>query len=180
MVVPCATLAVMAALADVADRLGSAARSIVDMEHKIEALGPWPMAEQFGNEPEASWGPPELLAHVSEMIPYWLGEIERIVAAAPAAGPVPFGRVSDDPVRLAIIGRDRTVPIRELLARIGADGRRVAARLRELDQPVMLARVGLHPRLGEMRLPDIGERFLATHASGHVLQLRDILDAAGA
>jgi hypothetical protein len=169
----------MGALADVADRLGSATRAIVDMEPKIEALGPWPLADHFGTEPEASWGPPELLAHVGEMLPYWLGEIERIVETAPAADPVPFGRVSDDPVRLAIIGRDRTVPLHELLARVSADGRRVAARLREIDRGETAGRIGLHPRLGEMTLPDIGQRFLALHAAEHVLQLRDILDAAG-
>jgi hypothetical protein len=180
MVVPCATLPIMAALADVADRLGSATRAIVDMEPRIGALGPWSLADQFGTEPEASWGPPELLAHVSEMLPYWLGEIERILEAAPSADPVPFGRVSDDPVRLAIIGRDRRVPLRELLARVSADGRRVAARLREIDRGETAGRVGLHPRLGEMRLPDIAERFLAAHAEGHVVQLRDILEAAGA
>ena len=170
----------MGTLADAADRIETAARALADMGNDIEALGPWPLAEQFGTEPEASWGPPEVLAHVSEMLPYWLGEIERIVAAPATADPVPFGRVSSDPVRVAIIGRDRTIPIRELLARVLADARRVRARLRELDASGMAGRTGLHPRLGEMALPDIAERFLATHASEHVLQLRDILGAARA
>lgn len=179
MVVPCATLAVMAVLTAAAERLESAARAMADLGPDIDGLGPWPLAERFGVEPEASWGPPELLAHVSEMLPYWLGEIERIVAEPPSADPVPFGRVSGDPVRVAIIGRDRTVPTRELLARISADARRVGRRLRELEASGEAERVGLHPRLGEMTLPDIGERFLATHASEHVLQLEEILQAAG-
>lgn len=168
----------MATLSDVAARLESAARAMADMGPDIEGLGPWPLADQFGIEPEASWGPPEVLAHVGEMLPYWLGEIERIVAAPETADPVPFGRVSGDPVRIAIIGRDRTVPIPELLARIEADARRVAARLHELDAAGAASRRGLHPRLGEMAMPDIGERFLATHAGEHVLQLREILEAA--
>ena len=170
----------MAALSDAADRLESAARAIAELEPEIQAHGPWAMAEQFGTEPEASWGPPELLAHVSEMLPYWMGEIERIVEAPPSADPVPFGRVAGDSVRIAIIGRDRTIPIRELLARISADARRVGARLRELEAAGETGRSGLHPRIGPMVLPDIAERFLATHASEHVRQLRDILDAAGA
>ncbi len=169
----------MAALVDIADRLESAGHAIVELGPEIEGLGPWPLAEQFGTEPEASWGPPELLAHVSEMLPYWLGEIERIVAAPRTGDPVPFGRVSEDPVRAAIIGRDRTIPTRELVGRIAADGQRVAARLRELDVPGEVDRIGRHPRLGPMVLPDIGERFLAAHAAEHVLQLREILDAAG-
>ncbi len=40
----------------------------------------------FGTGPEASWGPREVLAHVVEMLPFWLGELERIVDG-PAAGP---------------------------------------------------------------------------------------------
>jgi hypothetical protein len=179
MVVPCATLPVMTSLSDVADRLESAGRGFVGLEAELAAGGPWALADDFGTGPEASWGPPEVLAHVAEMLPYWMGEIERIVDAPPDADPVPFGRVSTDTVRLAIIGRDRTVPIHELLARVSSDARRVAARLRELDASGAASRAGLHPRLGSMALPDIAERFLATHAGEHVLQLREILDAAG-
>ena len=167
----------MTSLSEVADRIESAAGAYADMEPALEAGAPWPLAEDFGTGPEASWGPPEVLAHVSEMLPYWLGEIERIVEAPAGTDPVPFGRVSTDGVRLAIIGRDRTVPIRELLARVSTDGRRVAARLRAIAAAGADGRTGLHPRLGEMTLPDIGERFLATHAGEHVVQLREILDA---
>jgi hypothetical protein len=151
---------------------------MVELGPDLQAGEPWSVAPEFGVEPEATWGPPEVLAHVSEMLPYWIGEIERIVEAPATMDPVPFGRVSSDPVRIAIIGRDRTVPIRELLARISADARRGAARLRELDAIGEEGRRGLHPRLGAMTLPDIGGRFLATHAEEHVLQLREILDAA--
>ncbi|HYL41551.1 MAG TPA: hypothetical protein VET90_09595, partial [Candidatus Binatus sp.] len=133
----------MAALAEAADRLEAAARAMAELEPEIEGLGPWPLAERFGNEPEASWGPPELLAHVSEMLPYWLGEIERIVAAPAASDPVPFGRVSSDPVRLAIIGRDRSIPVGELSARISADSRRAARRLRDLESAGAAGRSGL-------------------------------------
>jgi hypothetical protein len=169
----------MAGLSDVADRLESAAGAIVDLGPELEARGPWALAAEFGVEPEASWGPPELLAHVSEMLPYWMGEIERIVGAPAAQDPVPFGRVAGDPVRIAIIGRDRTVPLVELLARISGDARRVGARLRTLDVDDAGDRRGLHPRLGELRVVDAAERFLASHAEEHVLQLREILDAAG-
>ncbi len=31
--------------------------------------GPWPLADDFGTEPEASWGPREVLAHTAEMLP---------------------------------------------------------------------------------------------------------------
>jgi hypothetical protein len=87
------------------------ARDAFEVLGAVVAAGePWPLADRFGAEPEAAWGPPEVLAHVDEMLPFWLGEMERIVAGAPE--PVPFGRVATDPVRSAVIGRDRTLPSR--------------------------------------------------------------------
>ena len=44
----------------------------------VEAGAPWPLAAVYDDSDEARWGPREVLAHVAEMLPYWLGEIERI------------------------------------------------------------------------------------------------------
>lgn len=167
----------MGALSGEADRLEAAAAAIVALRPRVEAGAPWPLAELYGPEPEASWGPNELLAHVEEYLPYWLGEIERVLAGDPAA-PVPFGRIAEDPVRIGVIGRDRSVPLRELFSRIEHDAPRVAARLRELDDDEA-SRIGLHPRRGEMTVRDMLEPFLVGHSEGHVSQLQEILQAAG-
>ena len=159
---------------ELAVRLQVAAGAMADLRPRIEATGPWVLAERFGVEPEAAWGPPELLAHVDEMLPYWLGEAERVLTGA--AEPVPFGRVQSDPVRAAIIGRDRTVPFRELFARMAADARRWSDRLAALSD-ADLDRRGLHPSRGEMPVRDIIERFVVGHLEEHVEQLRAILDA---
>src|SRR6266545_7485148 len=123
----------MAALDDQARRLEAGSAAIAALRERLEAGAPWPLAGLFGTEAEASWGPPELLAHLEEMLPFWLGEVERIIDSDAASGPCPFGRVggADDVLRIGIIGRDRRVPLGELLARVEADGRRVAARMRE-------------------------------------------------
>jgi hypothetical protein len=173
-----ATLRPMAPLEDQARRLEAAAAALLDLGLRIEAGAPWPLSAVFGAEPEASWGPAELLAHVGEFLPYWLGEIERVLAGPPGA-PVPFGRVQTDGVRIGVIGRDRTLPVRELLARIDADSKRVAGRLRELDD-AEASRVGRHPARGEMQVRDMLEPFLSGHVEGHVTQLREILATAGA
>jgi hypothetical protein len=167
----------MGALSAEADRLEAAAVAMLDLAPRIEAGAPWPLAEMYGPEPEASWNPPELLAHVEEYLPYWLGEIERVLAGH-GDEPVPFGRVATDTVRIGVIGRDRTVPLRELFARIESDAPRVAARLRELTD-ADAGRKGLHPARGEMAVRDMLEPFLVGHTEGHVTQLREILDAAG-
>jgi hypothetical protein len=161
-----------------AARLEAATGAILSLRDRVERAAPWPLAELYGTEAEASWGPPELLAHLDEMLPYWLGEIERILGG-PADSAVAFGRVASDSVRIGVIGRDRTVPLRELFARLGADGGRVAARLSELTVEEA-GRRGAHPTLGEVTVEDIVERFVVDHLEEHVEQLRAILAARGA
>lgn len=143
---------------------------------EVEAGGPWPLAELFGPEPEASWGPPELLAHVEEYLRYWLGEIERVIAGDGQAA-VSFGRVATDDLRIGVIGRDRSLPFRELFSRIEADAARVATRLSQLDESDA-SRRGSHPARGDMTVREMLEPFLVGHTEGHVTQLREILAVA--
>lgn len=154
-------------------RLEAAGQRLDRLRSGIDSGAPWPLAERFDHDPEASWGPMELLAHVAEMLPYWLGEIERILAAAP--GPTPFGRVGTDPVRIALIGRDRTLPTDELYTRIDSWLERWAHRLATLS-PSQLATVGLHPTRGEMTVAAIVERMIVSHLGEHADQLEAILD----
>jgi len=168
----------MAPLSAEAQRLETAADDLLALVPRVAAAAPWPLSEMYGPEPEASWGPPELLAHVEEFLPYWIGEIERVLAG-PADSPVPFGRIATDTLRIGTIGRDRTLPLRELSARIQSDSRRVADRLRELTD-AEAGRLGSHPARGEMRVRDMLEPFMVGHLEGHVVQLREILATAKA
>ncbi len=168
----------MNTLPDSAVRLKAAVEAILALRERVEAAAPWPLAELYGTEAEASWGPPELLAHVDEMLPFWLGEVERILDGAPGA-PGAFGRVASDTIRIGVIGRDRTVPLRELFGRLASDGSRVARRMRKLADHES-ARVGVHPRLGELTVGELFERFVTSHLEEHVLQLHGILAARGA
>ena len=153
-------------------RIERAVAALAAQRGKVEAGQPWPLSERFDHAPEASWGPPEVLAHVSEMLPYWLGEVERILAGPP--DPVPFGRVGDDPVRIAIIGRDRTLPIGELFVRIDQGGARWSERLSRLS-PSERTKRGLHPTRGVMSVEEIAGRQIAGHLEEHVTQMDEIL-----
>jgi len=156
-----------------AGRVEAAVAAILALRDRVEAAGPWPLAELYGTEAEASWGPPELLAHLDEMLPFWLGEVERILDGEGPA-PVPFGRVASDSIRTGVIGRDRTVPLRELFARLASDGSRVARRMRELSE-LEAARTGVHHTRGEFTVDGLFERFVTGHLEDHVGQLREIL-----
>ena len=159
---------------ELAGRLERATSELVALAPAVAAGEPWPLTDVYGPGPESSWGPREVLAHVAEMLPFWLGEIERIVDAGvgPAGSEPPgFGRLEDDPIRVQVIGRDRGFPGRELLGRIDAEGRRVAARLRALESEAGL--LGRHPTRGDLSVADLAERLIVSHAEGHVTQLHE-------
>ena len=160
--------------ADLRSRLRATADTFLALRPAILAGEPWPLATDFGHGPEAVWGPPEVLAHVTDMLPYWLGEIERILAGWPT--PVPFGRVATDEVRIGIIGRDRTVPLRELLDRVEADVARYERRLAELSTGD-LARQGLHPVRGSVSVQTVLDLIVVEHLEEHCAQLRELLAA---
>lgn len=178
------------AMYDVAGRLDAAVAALGDLAPQVIAGEPWPLADAVGPGPESSWGPREVLAHVAEMVPFWLGEIEliidadvtRIEAAIVGAGtggeaaiePPEFGRSEADPLRVGIINRDRMFPSRELLARIDVEARRAAHRLHDLDNREVEL-LGRHPTRGEMTVADIAERLIVSHLEGHVTQLRETL-----
>ena len=153
-------------------RLAAAADHLASLRPALEGGGPWPLATRFDHAPEASWGPREVLAHLAEMLSYWLGEIERIVESGEA--PAAFGRAATDDVRLAIIGRDRSLPIRALSERVQAGIERWRARWAELDD-ASRARLGVHPTLGAVTVAAVAERFVAGHLEGHLDQLAEAM-----
>lgn len=157
-------------------RLAAAALRLADFR-SVLGTGSWALAERFDHAPEAAWGPREVLAHLGEILPYWLGEAERIVDMT--AGPEPFGRIATNDVRLAIIERDRTLPVRELVARVDDGVERWRGRWAELDVADR-ARRGLHPTLGELTVADVATRFVAGHLEDHLDQLATILADAAA
>ena len=175
-----AKLLAMSSLLSREQRLAAALGDLVALRPAIEGGEPWPLSDTFGTEPEATWGPRETLAHVQEMLPFWQGEIERVLAGlgSDTAEEPPFGRVATDELRLAVIERDRTLPVRELFGRIEAGVGRMRGRLDELGERE-LARRGRHPRLGPLTVAEILDRFVVGHLEEHVDQLRDILKGTG-
>lgn len=157
------------------ERLATARAAYAGLRNTIEVAEPWPLAAVFGTEPEADWGPREVLSHVAEMLPFWLGEWERIQAGDGSAA-VPFGRTADDTLRLGVIERDRTLPLRELFGRIDTGIGRWLTRLAEAAaDPDAATRLGVHVRLGEMPATALVERFIAAHLEDHIAQLHTIL-----
>ena len=167
----------MAALDDLATRLEQATEAMIELGPRLAAGEPWPPADVVGPGPESSWGPREVLAHVAEMLPFWMGEIELILDAGSGGEPPAFGRLEADELRVAIITRDRAFPARELLGRVEAEGRRVARRFRALSEDDAQA-IGRHSTRGDLSVREVADRLIVSHIEGHVTQLRETVAAA--
>jgi hypothetical protein len=165
----------MNSLSPLLDRLEAAGAEIASRRPAVEAGAPWPVGAVAQGSGEAEWGPTEVLAHVAEMLPYWLGEVERVLGGASEDGAaVPFGRVASDPIRSATVVRDATLPPRELFDRIASAQERYRRRLPELDEHEISAR-GIHPTRGELTVGQMVERFAVVHIEEHAEQLAKIV-----
>lgn len=159
----------MATLYPEVERLRVARDRLVRLRTKLEMSPPAPDDLPRARE----WVARETLAHVDEMLPYWLGEIERILAGT--VEPVPFGRIPSDLIRLLTVDRDRNLPVSELYARLDFHLERVVRRLLELDER-QCARRGRHKTRGDMTVGQIVDEMLADHIEEHCNQLAAALE----
>jgi hypothetical protein len=160
----------MATLYPEVERLRIARDRLVRLRSKVEMSPPPP--EDLPRSRE--WVARETLAHIDEMLPYWMGEIERIIAAP--AEQVPFGRVPSDLIRLLTVDRDRSLPVSELYARLDFHLERVVRRLLELDDR-QCARRGLHKTRGDLTIKQIVGENLAGHIEEHCAQMAASLES---
>jgi DinB superfamily len=173
--------------AALAGRVRVAVDAILALGPAIAATPPLGESAKLGDG-EDTWGPREVLAHVTEATAYWHGEIERILAGdlegpgepggpGDPAAPVPFGRTPNDVARVAILARDRTLPATVLLARLSRDGAMLTDRIATLSD-AELDRAGLHPTRGPMTVASVIETTLASHFEGHAAQIRAAVGSA--
>jgi hypothetical protein len=160
----------MATLYAQVEQLRTARDNLVRARSRVELSAPPP--DELPRR--RKWVAREILAHVDEMLPYWLGEIERVISGP--IEPVPFGRESTDLVRILTVDRDRTLPVSELYGRLDNYLERVLRRLLELDER-QAARRGFHKLRGEMTVRQIVDTMLAGHLEEHCAELTAALDA---
>lgn len=115
------------------------------------------------------WEAGQVWAHMAEMVPYWHGQA-RMVIDAFHGEPVPFGRLKDDPGRLAGIELGRREAVRQMSAQLGTAISELNAFMSSLNG-AQWAALGLHPTRGEMKVEEILGRFVVSHLEEHADQL---------
>jgi len=137
-----------------------------------EQLMPLAPAKLYQRPAEDEWTLMESIAHIVEFMPYWAGEIQKLVAA-PGKN---FGRTMQDERRLQAIsdhGSDNLEQIRAALPGSYTRLDQVLSHLNDSD----LALTGHHSRYGDQTLEWFIEDFVTHHLSNHLDQMRRCLAA---
>jgi hypothetical protein len=123
---------------------------------------------------ENEWTIMQNLAHIVEFMPYWAGEIEKLVAE-PGRN---FGRTAQDEGRLRGISEHATDSQEEIKAALPVSYARLDEALGNL-QDSDLELTGKHVRYGEKPLGWFIEDIVTDHLSGHVEQIKRCLELVG-
>jgi hypothetical protein len=120
---------------------------------------------------ENEWTIMQNLAHIVEFMPYWAGEIEKLVAE-PGRN---FGRTQQDEGRLRGISEHEKDSLDRIKAALPGSYARLDEMLGSLkDSDLELT--GKHVRYGEMPLGWFMKDFVTNHLSGHVEQIKGCLE----
>jgi len=119
------------------------------------------------------WSALQVLGHMVEMIPYWLGHCRTLIAAHE---PPHFGRTLDAPERLAAVEPDTLKQPEALVSLLEAEIQAAAKTLRQLT-PAERRKTGIHVKRGKMTVDEILEQLIVAHAEDHLVQVRKALPA---
>ena len=119
------------------------------------------------------WSALQVLGHMVEMIPYWLGHCRTLIAAHE---PPHFGRTPDAPERLAAVETDTLKQPEALVSLLEAEIKAAAKTLRQLT-PAERRKTGIHVKRGKMTVDEILEQLIVAHAEDHLVQVRTALQA---
>src|SRR6266478_7671202 len=132
-----------------------------------DQLVPLDPAKLYQRPTDDEWTIMQNLAHIVEFMPYWAGEIEKLVAAPGET----FGRTAQDEGRLGAInerGSDSLGQIKAALPGSYARLDEVLSRLRDSD----LELTGQHVRYGEKPVEWLIVEMVTEHLRGHVEQIK--------
>ena len=115
------------------------------------------------------WSIVEILCHVEELIPYWAGEIQRVVAKPG----VEWGRGIEDEARVHAVAVSAQRRTRDVVAGIRAGTVRAAAILEGLrEEDLSIESPSRNPRYGVKPMSYVLDHMIVEHVRGHVGQIR--------
>ena len=131
-----------------------------------------PVGQLYQPPAEGEWTIMENLAHIIEIMPYWAGQIEKLIAQ-PGQD---FGRVKTDPERIKAIADHAHDELAVVRDRLPVSYMRLESVLNGL-QDSQLALTAVHSKFGQRGLDWFIKEFVTDHLANHLQQLRECLDA---
>ncbi|MET3317221.1 UNVERIFIED_ORG: putative damage-inducible protein DinB [Peribacillus simplex] len=122
------------------------------------------------NPTEEEWSIMQILSHIAEAIPYWLGEVETVVATPGSK----WGRGLQDPARLAAVTDTEKLSVDEVLKQVDELKYKVESGLGKLDEET-LSKESPHrnfAKFGNKPVSYIVDHFIDDHVSGHYDQIK--------
>lgn len=153
----------------------SAQKSYADIQRLIDgSLASLETSKLYIIPAEDEWSIMQNLAHTVEFMPFWAGEIEKLVAEP---GRI-FGRTAEDEGRLRGISEHEADRLDVIKAALPGSYDRldeVLGNLKDSD----LELTGRHVKYGEKPLAWFVEEFVTGHLRGHVEQIKGCLEVVG-
>jgi hypothetical protein len=115
------------------------------------------------------WEAGQVWAHMAEFVAYWQSQAESVIAAYDG-DPVPFGRLKDDPGRIAGIEMGRHGAVRQMRGQLRDEIAELKRYLAGLTSAEWNA-VGQHATRGAMDVEAIVGTFVINHLEEHADQL---------
>lgn len=116
---------------------------------------------------EGEWTIMQNLAHIVEFMPYWAGEIEKLVARPGQK----FGRIMQDEGRLGAIREHANDNLEHLRASLPDSYTRLQQVLGRLTDD-NLTLTGQHSKFGERPLEWFISDFVTDHLAAHIIQIK--------
>jgi hypothetical protein len=123
---------------------------------------------------ENEWTIMQNLWHIVEFMPYWAGEVEKVVAEP---GRI-FGRTAEDEGRLRGISEHEKDSLEKVKAALPGSYARLNEVLGTLKDS-HLELIGKHVKYGERPVAWVITEFEAGHLKGHVEQIKGCLEVIG-
>lgn len=140
------------------------------IDHILETAANLPEETIRYKPADDEWSIMQILSHLAEAIPYWLGEVETVIAMPGAK----WGRGLQDPARLAAVTHTDKLAVDDVLKIVEELKYKVESRLGNLDEKT-LSRESPHrnfAKFGNKPVSYIVEHFIDEHISGHYDQIK--------
>jgi hypothetical protein len=119
-----------------------------------------------------SWDAGQIWAHLADFVPYWISQVERVLAAD-SPDPVPFGRARANADHTAATERDRHQGPNALWHDAKEDLSDLRALLGDISDRAWQTK-GVHPTRGVITVQQLIEELLIGHLEHHATQLEGL------